>query len=256
MSLHAKHIFLSLLLFMNPNLKSISAIQEETNITPHESMSSSAGNDSDCDYKQTLRTKQYNYFKNLSKYSPFNKYGTCGFVSLIQVLSYYDNFYDDNIIEEKYDKKEDNQSSFLLDSELISPGVEKGDYGNTYPTIQDTVLNTCSTDYQYELIRRYNKYYSTSDKHKDESTEYQTSFGVSQISEVVNNCLSVKPKSIFAKDDLTQEEYRSLTKSYIDKGIPVILNITTSKNTNHHAVVAYDYTVTFHDMYAYPNISV
>lgn len=32
------------------------------------------------------------YFKNLSTYSPKNSYGSCGYVTFIQCLSYYDTF--------------------------------------------------------------------------------------------------------------------------------------------------------------------
>ena len=32
------------------------------------------------------------YFSRLYQYSPYNKMGTCGLVSLVQVLSFYDNF--------------------------------------------------------------------------------------------------------------------------------------------------------------------
>lgn len=217
-------------------MPTINEVQDD-NIIPHYSMSGIAGTDSDCDYKQTLRTKQFNYFKNLTEYSPYNRFGTCSFVSLIQVLSYWDNFYDDNIIEEKYDRKAENQSPYLLDSELISPGVEKGNYQNTYATIQDTVLNTCSWDYQYELIRRYNKYDATTKSNEDNSVEYKDGFPAIKIQEVTDNCLPIKPKSVFAKSGLTQQEYRLLTKKYIDNGIPVILNIMTAENTNAHAVV-------------------
>ena len=45
-----------------------------------------------------------NYFSNLNTFSPSNKGGSCGFVSLAQVLSYYDTFYNDSIIPEQYDK--------------------------------------------------------------------------------------------------------------------------------------------------------
>lgn len=42
------------------------------------------------------------YFRNLSKYQPNNLFGTCTFVSLAQILSYMDTFYNDDIIPERY----------------------------------------------------------------------------------------------------------------------------------------------------------
>ena len=40
------------------------------------------------------------YFKNLSTYFPKNSYGSCGYVTFIQCLSYYDTFLNDLIIPE------------------------------------------------------------------------------------------------------------------------------------------------------------
>ena len=45
-----------------------------------------------------LRNDRVTYFYNLCTYSPKNSHGSCGYVSLIQYLSYYDCFYNDSII--------------------------------------------------------------------------------------------------------------------------------------------------------------
>ena len=46
------------------------------------------------------------YFSNLYNYSPMNSHGSCGYVSLAQYLSYYDTFYNDNIIPESYERNQ------------------------------------------------------------------------------------------------------------------------------------------------------
>ena len=51
------------------------------------------------------------YFKNLYKYSPENSYGSCGYVSFIQYLSYYDTFYNDSIIPENYEQYDKDASN-------------------------------------------------------------------------------------------------------------------------------------------------
>lgn len=42
------------------------------------------------------------YFANLDKYMPNNSAGSCGYVAVSSVLSYYENFYKDDIMSEKY----------------------------------------------------------------------------------------------------------------------------------------------------------
>ena len=65
-----------------------------------------------------------NYFSNLYVNSPKNKKGSCSFVSLAQVLSYYDTFYNDNIILEQYDKCD---SLTSLNVNASSPGTRRDD---------------------------------------------------------------------------------------------------------------------------------
>lgn len=67
------------------------------------------------------------YFSNLYKYSPMNSYGSCGYVSLIQYLSYYDTFYNDSIIPENYERSQGNVATFE-EAFSISPGVIRQDY--------------------------------------------------------------------------------------------------------------------------------
>ena len=244
-------IFMYFLLFIGPNLKNLKCSEEcsKTIRIESKSMSSTAGSDDDCDYTHSLRNQMYNYFYHMYDYSPSNYYGTCGYVSLIQVLSYYDNFYDDRIIENTYNNFKKNQSSYLLDSELISPGVAKGDYKNQYGSLAGTVTATCSFDYQYELIRRYKKYLDSKEGNENNTVTYDNSLNASQALELVNNCLTYKPKSYlyYRYEDLEQNELKTKIKDNIDKGFPVIVNIVKGKKLNNgswesgHAVVAYDY---------------
>lgn len=235
-----------LFLFVGPNLKEVKCIEDVDKpiLTESKSMSGNAGNDDECDYTHTLRKQMYNYFYNLYDYSPENYYGTCGYVSLTQVLSYYDNFYDDRIIEKEYNKYKNNQSSYLLDSELVSPGVTRGEYKNQYGSFSDTVTATCSFDYQYELVRRYKNYQSSRSINKYRSIVYNNSLPVENAAEIVNNCLTYKPSKVtlYSSDELTQNEYSIKIKNAIDDGKPVIVNIKNTSSDSGHAVVAYDYT--------------
>lgn len=117
------------ILFMIPII-SLSCINNSffnKKISPHEYLTYD-------DFKEDFKTcsatskasPMITYFKNLSDYSPKNSYGSCGYVSLIQYLSYFDTFYNDNIIPEKFEKNYDGND--WDDAILKSPGVLRQDY--------------------------------------------------------------------------------------------------------------------------------
>ena len=51
------------------------------------------------------------FFMSLNENIGFNAYGSCGIVGIAMLLSYYDSFWDDTIIQERYDQRE--QLSYL-----------------------------------------------------------------------------------------------------------------------------------------------
>ena len=69
------------------------------------------------------------YFKNMAEYSPTNQKGFCGYVSLIQYLCYYDSFYNDNIIPEKFERNQGFAES-LNEARKMSPGVLRKEYSS------------------------------------------------------------------------------------------------------------------------------
>lgn len=77
-----------------------------------------------------------NYFSNLSNHFPMNKKGSCGFVAIAQILSYFDTFYDDTIIPEQY---EDNCSLSSTNINACSPGTLKDSL--ITPFNNDTMTN-------------------------------------------------------------------------------------------------------------------
>lgn len=66
------------------------------------------------------------YFNRLSNNYGKNTHGSCGYVSAAMLLSYYDVYLDDDIIDEKYDKSEV-LTSFDLSKNLYSPGIKGED---------------------------------------------------------------------------------------------------------------------------------
>ena len=77
-------------------------------------------------------TKTYNtyleaYFSNLTENFGENYKGSCGYVAMGMILSYFDNYYSDEIVPEEYDVR----SSGIGRNMIIrnsSPGVMKDDY--------------------------------------------------------------------------------------------------------------------------------
>ena len=66
------------------------------------------------------------YFKNLKNgYFGNNTHGSCGYVAAAMMLSYYDTYLNDNIIDEKYDKEGTLPFDFDLSYSHESPGIEK-----------------------------------------------------------------------------------------------------------------------------------
>lgn len=80
------------------------------------------------------------YYRNLKAgYFGYNQYNTCGYVAIGMLLSYYDTFYNDNFIPEKFDKTV-NLVNFEAENYVKSPG-----------TVERTVMSEDFDDYiRYE----------------------------------------------------------------------------------------------------------
>ena len=65
------------------------------------------------------------YFYNLKNNYGNNTHGSCGYVAAAMMLSYYDTYLNDNIIDEKYDKEGTLPFDFDLSYSHESPGIEK-----------------------------------------------------------------------------------------------------------------------------------
>lgn len=107
------------------------------------------------------------YFANLEKYLPSNPVGSCGYVAIASALSYYDNFYNDDIIPEKYEFY-DNTSS-LEEAKKVSPGLYNYSNYKTETEFYDYLKISTDYDFQSYLINM----------HKLEKNDNQPLFGVS-----------------------------------------------------------------------------
>ena len=189
------------------------------------------------------------YFQNLFTYSPINSQGSCGYVSFIQYLSYYDTFWNDNIIPESYDRNQGNVTSLNL-ARAVSPGVLRQAYpkNNLYEHIQ----NTKATDFQMYLMDIVNQSLAHN------QTEYSYSIGMWNYYRILNALFpnttvsfsytrvqnfgsSAKPIDLNVING-----FDSYVKGQLDLGKPVMLHIAdyneiTGVYENYHSVVAYYY---------------
>ena len=191
------------------------------------------------------------YFSHLYDYSPKNTDGSCVFVSMIQVMTYYDSYYNDNIVPEEYDQKQGNASSLYL-AKTNSPGVLRQDYplssnqlfsfveANKYDDLQAMLM----WHYNYLTYQTYNTY--TYIGNPDYRQSILNSF-YSNNSYAV--CNSVDYSQIGSGNSYTDSGvvayFDSYIKDQIDLGRPVILDLAYVSGGNvfpwGHAAVAYYY---------------
>ena len=100
------------------------------------------------------------YFDNMARFSPTNQKGTCGYVSLIQYLCYFDSFYNDAIVPEKYERNQGFVDT-LEETREISPGVLNKTYTSSELSQESIIEDNKDLDYQIYLISKNTELTST-----------------------------------------------------------------------------------------------
>lgn len=184
------------------------------------------------------------YFSHLKSYSARNNLGSCGFVSLIQALSYYDTFYNDNIIPEQYDRNPGNYNSFE-DAKLVSPGVLRNYYyGSTRAGYYTYCHSNMDEDLESKLTVIHNQNYNTDFENED----FLYSIGGWDYQELLDNFYqefnSNITVNVVSNLSGTNEFFEQRIKTIIDSGHPAVVHIKKMEGgTQHayHSVVAYEY---------------
>lgn len=202
--------------------------------------------------RQTTFTKN-NYFENLYEYSPNNNIGSCGYVSLIQALSYYDTFYNDNIIPDMYDYNLDSATS-EASIKSHSPGVVKQSYNSSdYTSYYQYCHSTQGYDLQSKLTVLQNVLSNTDNDGTQINSEGETvsNFGYSiggwSYQSLLNRFYSEYSGSVMVNgySNKTQSEFVNLIKDVIGTGNPIIVHIkkynSSGEEVGFHSVVAYEH---------------
>ena len=111
----------------------------------------------DYDHEKTVFLKNFTtyYFSQLTANFGENYVGTCSYVATAMLLSYYDTYWDDNIIPEIYDKPTD---TFYINKSLAenieSPGIKhEGDSELKGKKYEDVIKDSSNTFFHLELLR-------------------------------------------------------------------------------------------------------
>lgn len=179
------------------------------------------------------------YFENLKTYSPINNIGSCGYVSLIQLMSYYDSFFNDSVYYENFEYKNSSSISYQQ-AELDSPGVI-GEYWTSkgYSSYYEYCLNSFGYNLQSHLTTLNNLVYGTNNP-----DDFSYSIGAWSYQNMLNlfygRSDTVQVQNYSNK---SQSEYINLIKDSIDEGHPVVVHVnnTPGQSGGGHSVVAYDY---------------
>ena len=248
-------------------------LSEQGSVSSHEKYVGGASSSSNA-YDNTIYQTDYFetlYFNNLDENIGINTHGSCGYVASAALLSFFDTYWDDNIIEEKYEKSENFTSEY--GTRYKSPGIinepwESGSLQLTSPYDFDQYLRNIQNyknsyfhfflmNQAYNLRLRvpldpdnfnWNNY--TEDELYDGFDMY--SDGPSKLLNwylhtyrgYTNSQVEVKlyDSNFAPRDARTFDDsyYRQVAIENIQKGNPVIIGMYDYYGSGHY-VVAYDY---------------
>lgn len=193
---------------------------------------------------------QTSYFDNLTYNFGVNYKGSCGYVAIAMLLSYYDTYYSDNVIAEGYDIVS-NGSSYNMVERRNSPGVLKDMYstsnntddgfGLTAAEYYNFVSSMANVSLHSKLITigASQGYYDFSDNNNPAGTNFNSR------KQVITAYLNTRGLSYsldyrnYDDANTSSQDVRNYTINKIKAGIPVLLSVGGARGG--HVVVAYDY---------------
>lgn len=199
-------------------------------------------------YHQITSFNMASFFENLYMFSPANCIGSCGYVSLIQCMSYYDTFYNDDVIPFDYDRNDSTQPD-EQSVETISPGVIRQEYYYSLGSYYSFCHSNMSYNLQSKLTVVRNILNNTDNDNVDEhgNSLFRYSIGGWDYQQLLTSFYSnytlTASVNEYASSTYTNENYSNIIKDVIDSGNPAIVHIkkTVGNDSHYHSVVAYKY---------------
>lgn len=196
------------------------------------------------------------YFYNLKENFGNNVQGTCSYVAIGMLLSYYDTYLDDAFIPEEYDVASlfESQVSFTKDFDFPafdanSPGIKSEPFDEVLNLNKKEYLNyieeTKNIYFQSKLIDLglHNIIYSFNEDSRDslgmtfEQIQYFLDYYV-HIYRSIDNQPRIRNISIFGENS-NESNVKTFVLNKVKSGIPVILRAKSS-SIGTHAFIAYD----------------
>lgn len=196
-----------------------------------------------------------NYFYNLRHNFDYNAKGSCGYIAISMILSYYDTFLHDYIVPESYDVSSDNPRK-------SSPGTKRYEfedvpsdrkYAKLLKKSIDDSLHSKLVEIGSEL-----KYHDYSNFEEKLATSHKDTIKI--LEKYMHDVLHfdnsyytlVEREMDYAKDIRNQsKKIRDFAILLVKMGFPVILSIAPSDFSQGHTVIAYDYNEKYDKLYCH-----
>lgn len=186
------------------------------------------------------------YFKNLKGRFGNNIFGSCSYIATEMVLSYYDSFWCDDFLAEKYDGE-----NVLVDETILnastSPGSKNESNLNINPDVSGEEYYHLVNEYKddilhFDLVSRGIEKYNLYD---EEKKIMRLNTSLKEMQNIIYEYLD--ESTVLGKDAINivfqnsePIKMREIVVERLKQGIPVIIDATMPLNGS-HSFVAYDY---------------
>lgn len=214
-----------------------------------------SGNNDDLLYQKDYYSSYY--FKNLSDNFAYNAFGTCTYVAIAELLSFYDTYWSDSFISSEFEKNSEFEGDFTQYS-VESPGIKREDEAYvdslTLDQYYSYIDEKSDTYFQLKLLKIAKEYFG--------EIKFDGSFNslgmthdemMSFIKYYLYECRPLSENEVgvsFASGNVETVKMYILSK--VQQGIPVIIR---TDDLNGHAFIAYDYDESTENLYAHAGLS-
>ena len=205
------------------------------------------------------------YFNNLNSNFGNNAYGSCTYVSIGMLLSFYDSYWDDSFIPEQYDVNAYFQSTLQQNADFEFPPFDVDSPGIMFESNSlvsnlnmneylNVVSNNSNTYFQFKLIQLGKSLFGNE---KFDNSTNPLGMTHSELISFLNYYLFTYRSMSSSNVLITSENSNSLmvrnyTISKIRDGIPVILRAKKIGTSNSgHSFIAYDYDENNNEIYVH-----
>lgn len=194
------------------------------------------------------------YYNNLINNFGNNIKGSCTYVALAMLLSFYDTYWNDSIIPENYDMIS-MLSANELDTEVESPGIYTESSSLVYPTMSDSayyqiVEQYSSSHFHLKLIQIGKEQFG---HYAFDTEEAACGLTRSELIELMNYYLY--DYMGFENDEISfstaNTNVRNFVVENVKLGKPVLVRMGSSTSGSGHAFIIYDYNETSDELYGH-----